>query len=200
MKLRVSILTLLCGLGLVGEARAQVVWDSPTLLPPRGTPGTGIYLVDVHRGGLGVLGTFRGATLGTGLRIGVAEGPRGEGIAVLGGLDYMASLARVAPDFPVDISWLTGVGAGYSDHLVISIPLGLAIGRTFTSPEVSFTPYLTPKVIADVHLGRGANDDNDLDLEFDLDLGFDIAFRPGWAVRFGAGLGSRSGIGIGIVF
>lgn len=193
-------LALFCALGAASESRAQVVWDSPTLLPPRAGPGIGIYLVDVHRGGLGVLGTWRGTPLGMGLRFGVAEGPGDDGVAILGGLDYMASLVRVSPDFPLDLSWLVGVGIGHADYTVLSVPFGLTIGRTFTAPEVSFTPYLTPKVIVDAHLGRGPNDDNDMELEFDLDLGIDVAFQPGWAIRFGAGLGSRSGIGIGIVF
>lgn len=200
MKLRVVGLALCCALGLVTEARAQTAWDSPTLLPPRVGPGMGLYLVDVSGGGIGVLGTWRGTPLGTGLRFGVAEGRGGDGIAVLGGLDFMGPLVRVSPDFPLDVSWLVGVGLGHSDWTLVSVPFGLTLGRTFTAPDVSFTPYITPKVIVDAHLGRGPNDDNDLELEFDLDLGVDVAFQPGWAIRFGAGLGSRSGIAIGIVF
>jgi hypothetical protein len=164
MKLRVLGLMVCCMLAAAGQANAQVVWDSPTLIPPRAPAGTGIYLVDTHRGGLGVLGM------------------------------------TVSPDFPLDLSWFAGVGAGYSDWLVVSVPLGITLGRTFGAPDVNFTPYLAPKVIPDIHLGRGPNDDNELTLSLDVDLGFDVQFAPGWMIRIGAGLGSRSALAVGILF
>jgi len=199
MKIRVMAMTLCCLVGLAAEARAQVVWDSPTLLPPRAQAGTGIFLIDAHRAGLGVLGTWRGTTYGTGLRLGIAEGRRND-IAVFGGLDFVSPLMAASPAFPLDLSWFAGVGAGYDEWAVLSVPFGLSIGRTFGAPDVRFTPYLAPKLIADVHLGRGPGNDNELDLNLDVDLGFDVRFQPGWALRLGAGLGSRSGLAIGIVF
>lgn len=198
MKIRTLALTLFCLFGLAAEGRAQVVWDSPTLLPPRAPAGTGIYLIDAHRGGLGVLGTWRAATNGTGLRLGLSEGWM-DNVAVFGGVDFVTPLITVSPDFPLDLSWFTGVGAGYSEWLVISVPLGLTIGRTFGAPDVRFTPYVAPKVIADIHLGV-PGDNNELDLNLDVDLGFDIGFPPGWTLRVGAGLGNRSGLAIGLLF
>jgi hypothetical protein len=200
MKLRVLGLTVCCMLAMAGEARAQVVWDSPTLIPPRAPAGTGIYLIDTHGARLGVLGTWRAVTNGTGFRLGVSEGRGGDGIAVFGGVDFVTPLVTVSPDFPLDISWFTGVGAGYADWLVISVPLGITLGRTVGAPDVRFTPYLAPKVIADVHLGRGPGNDNELALNLDVDLGFDIQFPPGWMIRIGAGLGNRSGLAVGILF
>lgn len=199
MKLRMLGLALCCMLGLATEGRAQVVWDSPNLLPPRPQAGTGIYLIDAHRGGLGVLGTWRGSSSGVGLRLGIAEG-RHDGIAILGGLDIVAPLFAASRDFPLDISWFGGVGAGYSNWMVISLPFGITLGRTFASPDTRFTPYIAPKVIGDLHLDRGPGGDNDLELNLDVDLGFDVQFRAGWAIRFGAGLGDRSGIAVGIRF
>lgn len=199
MKIRVIGLTLFCLLGLAADGRAQVVWDSPILIPPRAQAGTGIYLIDTHRGGLGLLGTWRGMASGTGLRLGVSEGA-GDNIAVFDGADFVRPPMTVSPDFPLDISGFAGIGAGYSEWLVVSVPLGITIGRTFGAPDVRFTPYLAPKVIADVHLGRGPDDDNDLDLNLDVDLGFDVQFQPGWTIRLGAGLGNRSGLAIGLLF
>jgi hypothetical protein len=198
MKLRALGLTVCCLVALAGDARAQVVWDAPSLLPPRAPAGTGIYLIDAHGGGLGVLGTWRGMTNGTGLRLGVSEGRGGDGIAVFGGLDFVSPLVTVSHEFPLDISWFAGVGAGYADWLVLSVPLGLTIGRTFGAPDVRFTPYLAPKIALDAHLGR--EPDNELDLNLAVDLGFDIQFPPGWAIRIGAGLGGRSGLAVGILF
>lgn len=200
MKIRMSGLTLLCMLALAGETRAQVVWDSPMLLSPRTAAGTGVYLIDAHRAGVGVLGTWRGTPQGLGFRIGIADGGS-DGIAILAGVDMAAPLTTVSPDFPLDISWFSGIGAGYDDWLVLSVPLGLTIGRTFTAPEVRFTPYLVPRVVADAQLGRDPPDDrNELRLQLGVDLGLDLAFQPGWTIRFGAGLGDRRGLGIGIIF
>lgn len=201
MKLRTAGLAACCLLALTGEVRAQAAWDSPILLSPRPVAGTGVYLIDAHGAGLGVLGTWRGPGQRTGLRVGVTEGRGGDGIGILGGVDMMAPLATVSPDFPLDISWYTGVGAGYADWLVVSIPLGITMGRTFGDPQVRFTPYLAPRIVADVHLGRDPPAErNELDLNVGVDLGFDVMFQPGWTLRLGAGLGDRDGLAIGIIF
>lgn len=199
MRSGIAMLAVLGALLLAGEARAQVVWDSPILQPPRPVVGTGLYLMDAHGAGLGILGTWRGAPTGMGARLGLADGS--DGIAVLGGIDMVAPLATVSADFPLDISWFTGIGAGYNQWFVLSAPLGLTIGRTFGAPDVRFTPYLAPALVVDAHLGRDAPDDsNELRLGLAVDLGIDVGFQPGWIVRFGAGLGDRGGLAIGIVF
>jgi len=201
MKLRITGLAACCLLALAGEARAQVAWESPMLLSPRPVAGTGIYLIDAAGAGLGVLGTWRGPGQRMALRLGVTEGGGGDGVAVLGGIDMMAPLATVSPDFPLDISWFTGVGAGYADWLVVSVPLGITIGRTFGDPQVRFTPYLSPRIVADLHLDRdGPEDRNELDLNVAVDLGFDVRFQQGWTLRLGAGLGTRDGIAVGLIF
>jgi hypothetical protein len=198
MKLRAAAIALCCTLGLAADARAQIAWDSPLLLPPNPTAGTGIYLIDAHRGGLGVLGTWRGSGQGSGLRLGIAEGRRGNGIGVLGGLDMVFPLARAAADFPVDLSWLIGAGAGYDQYLLVSVPLGLSLGRTFHGGDVRLTPYLSPRVNLDAAFGRDAG--NSMDLNLAVDLGFDVGFQPGWILRIGASIGGRDGVAVGIQF
>jgi hypothetical protein len=199
MKLRILGFTALCTLAVAADGRAQVVWDSPMLLPPRPVVGTGLYLMDPHGAGLGVLGTWRGVPGGMGLRLGIADGS--DGIAIMGGVDMVAPLVTVSPEFPLDISWFTGIGAGYDRWLVISVPLGLTIGRTVHAPDVRFTPYLAPALVADARLGRDSpRDRNELKLGLAMDLGIDVAFQPGWIVRFAAGIGDRHGLAIGIVF
>jgi hypothetical protein len=199
MRLRTSALMLLCSLLVVGKAEAQVVWDSPTLLSPRPVAGTGVYLMDPHRAGIGILGTWRGAQQAAGLRLGIADGT--DGIAILGGVDWVAPLATVSPDFPLDISWFVGIGGGYNQWFVASAPIGLTLGRTFGAPDVRFTPYLAPALVADAILGRDPPAErNQLRLSLAVDLGIDVAFQPGWHVRFGAGLGDRGGLAIGLIF
>ncbi len=199
MKLRIAGLTVICIAALAGQARAQVVWDSPMLMAPRPAVGTGLYLIDAHRAGVGILGTMRQSPQGVGLRLGIVDG-RGDGIGILGGVDVSGLLATVSPDFPFDVSWVAGIGAGFDDWLVISAPLGLSLGRTFTTPDATLTPYITPRLMLDANLGRDPPARNELRLAFALDLGFDVAFQPGWMIRFGAGLGDRGGLAIGLVF
>jgi hypothetical protein len=199
MRLRTAAIALLCLTAAAGEARSQVVWDSPLLLSPRPVAGTGIYLIDAHGAGLGVLGTWRGAPYDLGFRAGIADGAGG--IAILGGIDKVGPLATASATFPLDISWLAGVGLGYNNWLVISAPLGLTMGRTFDVPEVRFTPYLAPALVVDAVVGRPEPAErNQLRLGLAVDLGLDVAFQPGWLIRFGAGLGNRHGLAIGIVF
>jgi hypothetical protein len=200
MKLRVVGIMALGLAALAGPARAQVVWDAPVLLTPRPATGTGLYLHDAHRAGLGILGTWRGAPHGLGLRLGIVDGRR-DGVGILGGVDMMAPLTTASAQFPLDISWFTGIGGGYDDWFVLSVPLGLSIGRTFGAPGAAFTPHIIPRVVADAHLGRdGPGDSSELRLELGVDLGLDLALQPGWLIRFGAGLGNRGGLAVGVVF
>jgi hypothetical protein len=197
MRIRAAVITFCLALALAGEARAQVAWDSPILLPPRPEAGTGIYLLDAHRAGLGVLGTWRGPGQNIGLRLGIAEGRR-DGVAILGGIDLVSALATAGPAFPLDISWFTGVGAGMDDWVLVTVPLGLSLGRTFHGDGVRFTPYLAPRLLLDGHFDRGDRDG--LELNLAIDLGFDLSFQPAWSLRFGASVGDRGGLAVGILF
>lgn len=202
MKLRAGAIAAIVVMGLATEAQAQVAWDSPLFLPPRPEAGTGIYLVDAHKAGIGVLGTWRDTPQAMGIRLGIADGrgPDG-GIALFGGVDVTGLIATVGSELPFDMAWVAGAGAGYDRWLVVSIPAGLSLGRTFTTPEVRFTPYLAPRVALDAHLGREQVDGgNSLEMIFAVDLGVDLAFQPEWTLRVGASLGQRNGVGVGVRF
>jgi hypothetical protein len=197
MKLRAVGLALALFAVLAAEGRGQVVWDSPMLLPPLPSAEMGIYLVDPAGSGLGAMGTYRAVPGGMGLRLGIADAD--DGIALFGGLDVLFNLARVTPEFPVDISWFTGVGAGFSDWVVVSVPLGLTLGHTFVGPDVRLTPYAAPRLDLDAHLGDVPGG-SELSLRVGVDLGFDLAVQAGWMIRIGAGIGDRSGLAVGVVF
>lgn len=178
----------------VAEARAQVAWDSPMLMPPQPTKGLGIFVIDPSRGNVGVLGTWRGSgTLG--YRMGLAEDFRGD-MSVFGGIDARGTLTRANRDFPLDVGWMTGVGLGIGDNALVTFPLGLSVGRAFDADDIRFTPYLTPRVSLDASFGSGS----DLSLHFAADIGIDIAFQPSWKIRFGGTFGDRSALAIGVVF
>jgi len=186
----------------MGQAGAQVAWDSPLMVPPSTPAGWGIFLVDPSPGGgVGVLSTWRtGGWMG--IRAGIAEDAQ-ERLAVFGGVDLSGPLLVASDDFPLDLDWVTGIGFGAGDGLVLSAPLGLSIGRELETDDVWFNPYLTPRVTVDAALGTGDSDEDSSDgmtLGFTLDVGLDLSFDPGWAVRFGASVVDRRALAIGFSF
>ena len=184
--------------------RGQVAWDGPLMVAPNSPAGWGIYLVDPSPGpgdGIGVLTTWRGAAApaGIGYRLGLAEG-RGGGLAVYGGLDISGYLVRRSADFPMDMIWVTGGGLGVGDDILVSFPLGVSLGRDFEADGVWFNPYVSPRLVLDAWFGDTRAPSNELQLGIALDLGVDLAFDPGWAIRFGGTVGDRGGVAIGMSF
>jgi hypothetical protein len=188
---------------LAAPAKGQVAWDGPLMVAPNSPAGWGVYLVDPGPGpgdGIGILSTWRGdsAPAGLGYRVGLAEGRRG-GLSVYGGVDASGFLVRESPDFPLDVLWVTGAGLGVGHDVLLSFPLGASIGRDFETDGVWFNPYMTPRVVLDAWFG-GDRPSDELSLGLAVDLGIDMAFDPGWAIRFAGSLGDRRGLAIGMSF
>jgi hypothetical protein len=184
-------------------ARSQVVWDAPLMVAPATPAGWGVYLVDPHPGsGIGVMTTFRPTSgPGVGYRLGLAEyrrrGSDGDGrLAVYGGVDISGMLLRHSQEFPLDVSWVSGVGLGIGNDVRVTAPLGVSIGRDVESDGIWFNPYVTPRVGLDALFGGGS----DLQLTLNVDLGVDIGFDPGWAIRFAGTLGDHRALAIGMSF
>ena len=181
---------------------AQTAWDSPLLLPPRAVDGFGIYLTDMHRGGVGVLGTWRSPSWNYGLRFGLSDGARNQDLALFGGGDYAGAINVATSDFPIDVDWVLGVGASISDDVLVSAPVGLSAGYSFQAEGARFTPFITPRVVLDAWFGG----EEDLDLDVAADLGLDLTFTSaggplsGSTIRFAVSVGDRSAIGLGLVF
>jgi hypothetical protein len=182
------------------RAAAQIPWDSPWLLPPNAEDGFGLFLIDVAGGDLGVMGMFRSPSYNFGIRAGIAEA-RGDDLGVFGGLDFNGDLTRSTTEFPLDIDWLVGIGVGIVNGALISAPLGLTLGHEFQGDGIGFVPFLSPRVVLDACLDcDDRNDDNDLNLDFAADIGLDLKVTRSFLIRFGATLGDREGVGIGIFF
>ena len=180
-------------------ADAQVVWDSPLFAAPQPEAGYGFYLFEPAGADLGLLGTFKGAGSSLRFRFGIADGIGDGNIAVLGGADYSRLLRSRDADFPLDIGWVIGAGLGYQEFLSISIPFGFSAGVPIQADDLRFTPFVTPRVVVDAFLDapEGADDTN---LDFTVDIGLDVGLGQTWGLRFGATLGDREALGIGIVF
>jgi hypothetical protein len=198
---RIAIVAASAVIMSAGTLSAQVAWEAPMLASPRAPAGFGLYLADVAGGELGLIGTYRGATAPSGLefRFGIAEDGFGDDdISALLGLSISGLVARESGDMPFDISWVAGAGVGFGDWALITIPLGLSLGHTFTGDGINITPYVTPRLHLDIAAGDDVGDATDLGLS--VDLGFDLAIRRGWMLRFGASLGDHEAFAIGIVF
>lgn len=192
------------GLAVPGLGNAQAAWDAPLLLPPRPQPGLGIFLADMAGGGLGILGTWRSATWDYGLRVGLAEGSGDEDLTVFGGADFMGPINTATSDFPLDVDWVVGAGAGIGDGVLISVPAGLTLGFSFQGEDARFIPYITPRVILDAAFGNDQRD-SELDLGVAVDLGLDLRLMRGGplagrSIRFGASIGDHNALALGIVF
>lgn len=204
MKKFCTTVLLAAALVLPAGASAQTAWDSPLLLPPRPQPGLGLYLADMHGGGLGVLGAWRSSTWNYGLRFGISEGSGDEDVAVFGGVDYTGLINTATSDFPLDVDWVFGAGAGIGDGVLVSVPLGLTLGFSFQGEDARFVPYMTPRVVLDAFAGNDTRD-NGLDLDFAVDVGLDLRLMRGGpmagkSIRFGASLGDRDALAVGVVF
>ncbi len=198
MKMRISGLFVALSLFMGAPAGAQVPWESPLLVGPGSPGGWSVFLADPGSG-LGVLAHWHGRAERTrlGLRFGVAEAPRDK-MAVFGGADLSGPLHAHSRDFPLDVIWVTGVGLGAGDHTLVSVPLGISLGRAFMADGAWIHPHVSPRLVVDARMGRDRGDD--LDLGLVIDLGVDLAFAQNWAIRFGASLGDRSGVAVGLAF
>lgn len=190
-----AVVALGIGAGLAHPAKAQVAWDAPFLVPPRVGSGWGLALLDPAGGDLGVLGFWRGRGGSLGIRGGLAE-ERNDDLAAFAGVDLSGSLARRSSNMPVDVDWIAGVGLGVGDEILFSIPFGVTIGAAISTESVAFGPYVSPRLILDAWTGDDRPRDG-LDLELAVDLGMDVAFNPGWTLRFGATLGDREALAVG---
>lgn len=193
------------GLWLAAPAAGQVAWDAPMLMAPNSPAGLGIFLVEVdgpridgqEEDGIGGLATWRRAPVpdGIGFRVGLFEDPFDD-IALTAGIDVSGTLLQPSGELPIGFIWLFGAGLGIGDEVWASFPLGISAGIDLESDGVLFRPYLTPRVALDVMSGPG----DEIDLSAAVDVGLDLAFSSDWVIRFGAAVGDRDAIAVGLQF
>jgi len=199
-----ALMVLVGVVGWSGELRGQVPWDAPMMVPPEAPGGLTVLLADPGWG-LGVVGMWRGSGVGSplGFRVGVAEDGRDD-LSVMGGVDVSGRILSHSREFPLDLTWVSGVGIGISDGALLTVPLGLSLGRVLVSEEVRFQPYLTPRMVLDARFGDdhcpGPGDCDDLDLGLAVELGMDMALSANWLIRFAAALGDREAVAVGLAF
>ena len=177
-------------------AAAQAVWDAPSFMRAGAPAGLTLALTDSDPGdGLGGLALWRrgGAPTGIGFRAGIAEWP-GDQVVGIFGLDVSRNLPELTEDSELQALWWTGAGVAVGDDLVASFPLGLVLSWNGEDEGVTFSPYAGGHVVLDVTTAG----DDDIELDGVVDLGLDVAFPSGWVGRFGAALGGRESLAIGL--
>jgi hypothetical protein len=205
---RLALLALIVLLALLvlapARAHAQTAWESPRLLSPEPIGGFGLYYVRfaaLPGDGVGGFVTWRpvGFPAGVSLRAGAAEGAGGT-TAGFGGVDVSAPLARRTEARPIDLSWNTGAGLAVGEYLLVTVPIGIAAGRSWTSGSVWLNPYVAARASMDLRLG-GEGPEDEFDVSPGLDVGLDAAFDQGRNVvlRFSTSLGDRSALALGVV-
>jgi hypothetical protein len=186
-------LGLAAGLLATGTPAAAQVF-TPTFLAPRASSDAGIYLSD-GPGEFALEGIFRRGFGGydLGFRVGLAD--TRDATLLLGG--ELRSPLR-AGTAPLDLALTAGAQALLGDVDAVGVQGGLSIGHTFVPGEITFTPYLHPRIA----LVDGLGVDDDFDLELLADLGLDLAFRSGLALRIGIALDDEAGgdWGVGLVW
>jgi hypothetical protein len=201
---RLAILVLILTVSTSSGARGQSAWDAPMLMAPGAPAGWGFHLVDPHPGnGLGVMGMWRSAPapVGLGFRLGLYEGA-GDDLALIGGVDVSGTLHRGTDDAPFDVIWFAGGGLGIDDDVLLSFPLGISAGWSFSEPGFALRPYVAPRLVLDVYIAddgpgnrRGGDD---LDLDGAVEIGADLAFSPSFAIRAAVSFGGRDALSIGV--
>lgn len=192
---RLWILALSCLL-LPDAASAQVAWDVPSMMRPGAPAGLSLLLIEPARSNeLGALAIWRSADAPTGLgfRAGIAEESDGDA-AGLFGVDISGSLNSPSSTGEPQVIWWTGAGLGFGSEILASFPLGLSLGWRGTDEGVTFMPHVGGHVVLDVLSGPG----DDIDIDGVVDLGLDLGFQSGLMVRFGAAIGDRDALAVGV--
>jgi hypothetical protein len=196
--MRRRLLTPTLALSFLASAalEAQVAWDAPTLIGPGAPSGFSILLWDAHPSSdLGVLGLWRPSAVptGVGFRGGLADDRQGD-LAGMFAFDISGSLGRFTSGGDASVVWWTGAGLGVGDELLVSLPLGLAVGWRGSDEGVTFAPYVGGHVALDILTGPA----DDMDLDGAVDLGIDLTFGSALAVRFGVSVGGRDALAVGL--
>lgn len=181
---------------LATPASGQIAWDSPALVSPVVPAGFSVFVVNPAGGDLGALGTLRHSAgpVGLGYRAAIAEESGTGDLAVSGGIDVSGLLARAVEGSEVDVMWWGGGGIGVGRDVLFTAPLGIILGWSGSGDNVIFSPYGGGHVVLDVMSGPG----DDLNFDGVVDLGLDLVLSSGWMVRFGASLGDRESLALGL--
>lgn len=198
---------------LPAAARAQIAWETPRLIGPDSPGGLGLFWLRSSTGASetdGLMGTLALPGMGGNVilrgGVGIDENGSDEGgdlISAFGGIDLRAPIARHTAAQPLDIEWYAGLGASTGpegeQYILFTLPMGVSVGRSWTSGSIWLAPYVAMGVALDLNIGDNAPED-----EFEAtpaaDIGVDFALDPGrrFIVRVATSLGDRQALAVGL--
>lgn len=191
--MKTKIVMIAAALMVAGGAEAQV-WDAPSFLPPRPGEDLGIYFTQPDNADWGLQGIWRQhGNLNLGVRLGYVDYAN-DG-AFIAGAETWGALASAGPELPVDVSWTLGLGAAFGDFTLLTVPVGLSVGRLLVLSPITLQVYGHPRLAL---VAASVNDQTETDLEVFFDLGADVHLNPEWKARLGFTLGGTDAFGIGL--
>lgn len=186
---------------------AQAAWETPRLIGPESPGGLGMFWLRSSAlgpeldGGMAIW-SLPGMGGSVALRGGAAVDPDDD-VAAFGGVDIRSHVATHTQTQPLDVVWNAGIGAGSrleeGQHVVVTVPMSIAAGRSWTSGAIWLAPYLSIGVAMDVHFGQDAPDD-EVEVYPSADVGLDFALDPGrnFVIRVATSLGDRQALAVGL--
>lgn len=184
-------------------ATAQVPWETPRLIGPESPTSFSLFWMrfgTLPGDGDGMMAVWRspGLPAGVTLRFGAAEGA-GDHDAFLAGVDIRAPVSRHGAGQPLDLCWTAGAGWGVGDYALVTLPLGMTAGRSWSSGALWVAPYLSAGVAMDLALGDDAPGDA-FEVSPAMDVGIDLAVDRArrLVIRVGAALGDRHALALGL--
>ena len=181
---------------LAVPASAQIKWDSPPLISPVVPAGLSVFVLSPSSGDLGALATFRrtAGPVGIGYRAALAEEPGTGDVAFGGGVDISGFLSRAVEGSEIDVIWWSGAGVGFGREQLLTAPVGIILGWSGSGTDVILSPYAGGHLTLDI----STDDANTVRFDGSVDLGLDVVLASGWMVRFGATIGDRDALALGI--
>lgn len=191
-----SLLITFLALGLTATGASAQAWDVPAFMPPRPGDDIGVYLTD--QGDFGIAGIWRQhGAMNLGVRVGYVDRPVDGSFLV--GVETWGGIFSAGPDFPVDVTWTLGAGAGFNDAVTtVEIPGGVSVGRAFVLTPLTIQVYGHPRIALFLF---SANENLEAELEGLIDLGAEVHLSEDWKLRLGATLGSGpDALGVGLAY
>ena len=190
---------------LASHAAHAQAWNYPAFQPPRiESREFNFALADAGSAGTTLLVQWRelAATRSQFTLEAVVVGPDlGDNILVLGAA-YAYEVHRSDPDVPLDVVLTAGAGFGLGRSTTIRVPLGASIGYRFElERNIALTPYVHPRLSADICNNCRRNDDLGFGINFDVGANLDVtrSLSLRAAALFGGGdLFSQNGLGISL--
>ncbi len=190
-------------LGIAGSAAAQITstpyFSAPYRAFNQHELGGTVSFLDGATAFEGLYG-FGTGRIDVGVRGGFFE-PDGPGNAdFVAGVQGRGMFLSHTEDFPLDGSFVGGLGTQGFDHWFI--PGGVSFGRRIDveGSPVSIVPYGQPTLIIDYFPDRGDLGGDDIELLFTFGLGADVRVSRVLDLRVGIGLGDIEGVSLSAVW